>query len=70
MKARSAEFLGLKKVSDAIRHVTIRGRVQGVGYRAWVEHQARPRTISKAGCATAATAASRRFSRTEDVVDR
>lgn len=24
----------------AIRHVTMRGRVQGVGYRAWVEHQA------------------------------
>ncbi|HEX9469539.1 MAG TPA: acylphosphatase [Bradyrhizobium sp.] len=28
-------------MSDAIRHVTIRGRVQGVGYRAWVEHRAR-----------------------------
>jgi acylphosphatase len=27
-------------MSDAIRHVTIRGRVQGVGYRAWVEQQA------------------------------
>jgi acylphosphatase len=27
-------------VSDTIRHVVIRGRVQGVGYRAWVEHQA------------------------------
>ena len=24
----------------AILHVTIRGRVQGVGYRAWLEHQA------------------------------
>jgi acylphosphatase len=27
-------------VSDTIVHVMIRGRVQGVGYRAWVEHQA------------------------------
>ena len=27
-------------MSEAIRHVTIRGRVQGVGYRAWVEHTA------------------------------
>jgi acylphosphatase len=27
-------------MSDAIRQVTIQGRVQGVGYRAWVEHQA------------------------------
>jgi acylphosphatase len=28
-------------MSTAIRQVTIRGRVQGVGYRAWVEHRAR-----------------------------
>src|SRR5258708_21265527 len=28
-------------MSDAIRHVTIGGRVQGVGYRAWVEDRAR-----------------------------
>ncbi len=27
-------------MSGAIRHLMIRGRVQGVGYRAWVEHQA------------------------------
>ena len=27
-------------MSDAVLHVTIRGRVQGVGYRAWVEHRA------------------------------
>jgi acylphosphatase len=25
---------------DIIRHVTIRGRVQGVGYRAWTSHTA------------------------------
>ncbi len=28
-------------MSDVIRHVTIRGRVQGVGYRYWVEQRAR-----------------------------
>ena len=28
-------------MSGAILSVTIRGRVQGVGYRAWVEYQAR-----------------------------
>ena len=28
-------------MSIAIRQVTSRGRVQGVGYRAWVEHRAR-----------------------------
>jgi acylphosphatase len=28
-------------MSGAIRRVTIRGRVQGVGYRAWVEYRAR-----------------------------
>jgi acylphosphatase len=30
---------------DTIRRVTITGRVQGVGYRAWVEHQARARGL-------------------------
>ena len=45
VKARSGEFLGLKKMSGAIRQVTIRGRVQGVGYRAWVEHQAQSRDL-------------------------
>ena len=32
-------------MSDAIRHVTMRGRVQGVGYRYWVEQQARARGL-------------------------
>ena len=32
-------------MSDTICGVTIRGRVQGVGYRAWVEHQARGRGL-------------------------
>ena len=32
-------------MSDAIRHVTISGRVQGVGYRYFVEHEARSRDL-------------------------
>ena len=32
-------------MSDAIRQVTMRGRVQGVGYRYWVEQQARARGL-------------------------
>jgi|SRR5438309_7476321 acylphosphatase len=32
-------------MSDVIRRVTITGRVQGVGYRAWVEHEARARGL-------------------------
>jgi acylphosphatase len=32
-------------MSDSIRRVTIRGRVQGVGYRAFVEHQAMARDL-------------------------
>ena len=28
-------------MSSAIRHIVIHGRVQGVGYRAWVDHEAR-----------------------------
>ena len=32
-------------MSDNIRHVTVRGRVQGVGYRYFVEHEARARGL-------------------------
>ncbi len=32
-------------MSAAVRHVTIRGRVQGVGYRAWVEDEATARGL-------------------------
>ncbi len=32
-------------MSDAIRHVTVSGRVQGVGYRAFVDHAARSHDI-------------------------
>ena len=32
-------------MNGAVRQVTIRGRVQGVGYRAWVEHRARARGL-------------------------
>jgi acylphosphatase len=32
-------------MSAVVRHVTVRGRVQGVGYRAWVDHEARARGL-------------------------
>ena len=32
-------------MSGVIRHVTVRGRVQGVGYRAWVEDEATGRRL-------------------------
>jgi acylphosphatase len=32
-------------MSDAIRHVTVTGRVQGVGYRAWVVDEASARHL-------------------------
>jgi acylphosphatase len=30
---------------DVIRHIVVRGRVQGVGYRAWTEHAALERGL-------------------------
>jgi acylphosphatase len=35
----------MSDVSRVIRHVIVRGRVQGVGYRAFVEHEALRRGI-------------------------
>jgi acylphosphatase len=32
-------------MSDVIRQVTVTGRVQGVGYRAWIGHQARANAV-------------------------
>ena len=32
-------------ISRTIRRVTIRGHVQGVGFRAWTEHEARRRAL-------------------------
>ncbi len=32
-------------MGGAIRQVTVTGRVQGVGYRAWVEHRARAHAL-------------------------
>ena len=32
-------------MGNVVRHVMIRGRVQGVGYRAWVDHEARGRNL-------------------------
>lgn len=32
-------------MKSSIRQIVIRGQVQGVGYRAWVEHQVRARNI-------------------------
>ena len=32
-------------MSAVVRHVTVKGRVQGVGYRAFVDHEARARDL-------------------------
>ncbi|MGL5168642.1 MAG: acylphosphatase [Afipia sp.] len=33
-------------MSDVIRHIIVRGRVQGVGYRAWIEDEAVARNLA------------------------
>jgi acylphosphatase len=33
-------------MSNAVRHVVVRGRVQGVGYRAWTEYTALERGLA------------------------
>jgi acylphosphatase len=33
-------------MSDVIRHITVRGKVQGVGYRAWIEGEAVARNLA------------------------
>ena len=33
-------------MSDVIRHIIVRGKVQGVGYRAWVAGEAEARKVS------------------------
>ena len=32
-------------MSGMVRQVTVTGRVQGVGYRAWIEHEARAHAV-------------------------
>jgi len=57
-------------MNDTIRRVMIRGRVQGVGYRAWVDHQARQFSLQgwvrnrRDGCVEAV------FDGAEDIVAR
>jgi acylphosphatase len=36
---------GARTNAEVIRRVLVRGRVQGVGYRAWTEHEARQRGL-------------------------
>lgn len=33
-------------MSDVIRHIIVRGKVQGVGYRAWIEGEAMARGLA------------------------
>jgi acylphosphatase len=42
-------------MDNVTRHIFVRGRVQGVGYRAWVEGEAIARQL-EGGCETAGTA--------------
>jgi acylphosphatase len=55
-------------MSDTIRRVTIQGSVQGVGYRAWVERQARRHGLEGWVRNTAAGNVEALFSGPEDAV--
>ena len=35
----------MSEAADIVRHISVRGRVQGVGYRAFVEHEALRRGV-------------------------
>ena len=50
----------MSAMADSAERIVIEGRVQGVGFRAWAMDEADAGACA-AGCATAATAGSRRY---------